>query len=420
MNKVQECSYLVSLTLLLQTLHISTAFSPHTIPSHYYNGKHIPQHFPKNGQETRVKPPVSSSTCLTPNTCTTITTTSALHADNDDYNDNIDVNSWTSSSDVSPINEQDDWEETIASRQDGSMWSSFESSDEAETSNSKDDKDDAKEEDLDDGEEWLDAIAAISQQEIEFINVEAERADKARQMQEWGFSSESISNTLGIAVDESLEVDPENEVFEAFKEETAKTGFGMYLDDEEDLELVESHTKVERDEDTGDPTRTQMVYVDEHTCIGCTNCAMVAQSTFFMESGLGRARVFNQWGDDDETIQIAIETCPVDCIHYVPYEELVRLEVERRDQNINFKARLVNQQEYGGTSVSGGFTAPQKISGNMGSRCNNCPSRGCKNCPMYGVGKNPYFEQKETERKEKAARKRMKKRMEDSDRSVDL
>jgi len=110
----------------------------------------------------------------------------------------------------------------------------------------------------------------------------------------------------------------------------------------------------------------------------------------------------------------------VDCIHYVPYEELVRLEVERRDQNINFKARLVNQQEYGGTSVSGGFTAPQKISGNMGSRCNNCPSRGCKNCPMYGVGKNPYFEQKETERKEKAARKRMKKRMEDSDRSVDL
>ena len=158
----------------------------------------------------------------------------------------------------------------------------------------------------------------------------------------------------------------------------------------------------------------------EHACIGCTNCAMVAQSTFFMESGLGRARVFNQWGDDDETIQIAIETCPVDCIHYVPYEELVRLEIERRDQNINFKARLVNQQEYGGNSIVGGFTAPQKISGNMGSRCNNCPSRGCKNCPMYGVGKNPYFEQKEKERKEKAARRRMKKRMEDSDRTAEL
>jgi ferredoxin len=30
---------------------------------------------------------------------------------------------------------------------------------------------------------------------------------------------------------------------------------------------------------------------------------MIAQSTFFMEQEHGRARVFNQWGDDDETIK---------------------------------------------------------------------------------------------------------------------
>ena len=70
--------------------------------------------------------------------------------------------------------------------------------------------------------------------------------------------------------------------------------------------------------------------------------------------------------------------------------------------------------------ASSGFTAPQRISGNMGSRCNNCPSRGCKNCPMYGVGKNPAFEQKEKERLEKAALKKLKKSIEDSDRSADL
>ena len=63
-----------------------------------------------------------------------------------------------------------------------------------------------------------------------------------------------------------------------------------------------------------------------------------------MEEELGRARVFEQWGDDDETIQIAIETCPVDCIHYIPYDELVRLEVERRDQNINFKGESENDK----------------------------------------------------------------------------
>jgi len=429
MNKMQEYSYLMSLMLLwpLQSLQTTNAFSVHTttsIPSlNHYNGATCTTNNPNSIHSNIHK----HNHDHTRQSTRIITTTSALHADNNDYNDNIDANTWTSSN-IPPINEQDDWEETVSSRQDGSMWSSFESNDDdddddSSTTNNNNNKDAAaadEDEELDDGEQWLDAIAAISQQEIEFINEEADRADKVRQMQEWGFSSESISSTLGVAVDDTLEVDPENVVYEQFKEETAKTGFGMYLDDEEDLELVESHTKVQKDEETGDPVRTQMVYVDEHTCIGCTNCAMVAQSTFFMESGLGRARVFNQWGDDDETIQIAIETCPVDCIHYVPYDELVRLEVERRDQNINFKARLVNQQEYGGNSIVAGFTAPQQISGNMGSRCNNCPSRGCKDCPMYGVGKNPYFEKKEQERKEKAARRRMKKRMEDSDRSAEL
>jgi ferredoxin len=186
--------------------------------------------------------------------------------------------------------------------------------------------------------------------------------------------------------------------------------------DKVDLETVESHTTVEIDEETGEPVRTRMVYVDEHTCIGCTNCAMIAQSTFFMHSEYGRARVFQQWGDDDETIQIAIETCPVDCIHYVPYEELKDLEIDRRNQLINFKSRLVSQAENGNTlshKVGGiAFTAPQQISGNMRSRCNNCPSRGCKNCPMYGVGKNPEYEKKEAARKERHAKRKIQKQRE--------
>ena len=153
------------------------------------------------------------------------------------------------------------------------------------------------------------------------------------------------------------------------------------------------------------------------------SCAMIAQSTFFMDQEHGRARVFSQWGDDDETIEIAIQTCPVDCIHYVPYDELVRLEIDRRGQNINFKARLVSQAEYGGfESVSGAvaFTAPQKISGNMGSRCNNCPSNGCKNCPMYGVGKNPEFERKEQQRKANAAKRRLQQEREKDNKSAEL
>ena len=53
------------------------------------------------------------------------------------------------------------------------------------------------------------------------------------------------------------------------------------------------------------------MYVDEHACIGCTHCAGAAPSTFFMEEGHGRARVYQQQGDASGVIQDAIEMCPV-------------------------------------------------------------------------------------------------------------
>ena len=332
----------------------------------------------------------------------------------DDWNDyaDKDSNKWVESSMEDPSK---DWRDELSKRKDGEFWNTFEPTD--ESTDELQVNATAALEDVDQTEAWLDTATALFSEEVEYNRREAERADTARQMEEWGFDSETISNTLGVAVSDELEKD-EVQGMQTYRE-TA-------YDEDLDWSEVESHTKVEKDEETGEPIRQQMVYVDEHTCIGCTNCAMIAQSTFFMHDEHGRARVFNQWGDDDETIQIAIETCPVDCIHYVPYDELVRLEVERRDQNINFKARLVSQGEYGGASLShrvGGpnaFTAPQQISGNAGSRCNNCPSRGCKNCPMFGVGKNPEYERKEKERKAKIERRRLEKTREESNKSAEL
>ncbi len=80
--------------------------------------------------------------------------------------------------------------------------------------------------------------------------------------------------------------------------------------------------------------RQKAVYVDEITCIGCKHCAHVARNTFYIEPDRGRSRVFNQDGDSEDAIQEAIETCPVDCIHWVNYTELEQLEEERRDQVI--------------------------------------------------------------------------------------
>ena len=215
----------------------------------------------------------------------------------DPYDDdvNFNPNRWISSDSESSLGDAS-WEETLQRRADGSFWSSFSSPD----ATSEMISDDAKSTtDTDGGEEaWLNALASIAADEVAFMSKEADRADKVRQMQEMGFGAESISSTLGVATDAELETDDTNVVFEAFKAETAKSGFGLMVSDDVDLQVVESHTRVEWDDETDEPVRAQHVYVDEVTCIGCTNCAMIAQSTFFMEGEHGRARVFQQWGGE--------------------------------------------------------------------------------------------------------------------------
>ena len=70
------------------------------------------------------------------------------------------------------------------------------------------------------------------------------------------------------------------------------------------------------------------VRVDESACIGCRYCANVATNTFVLEPFLGRSRAMRQDGDTKNRIQEAIDTCPVDCIHWVPFEDLNSLQAE--------------------------------------------------------------------------------------------
>ncbi|MEH2127534.1 ferredoxin [Nostoc sp.] len=89
--------------------------------------------------------------------------------------------------------------------------------------------------------------------------------------------------------------------------------------------------------------RQNGVYVDEITCIGCKHCAHVARNTFYIEPDYGRSRVVRQDGDAEEIIQEAIDTCPVDCIHWVDYTELRKLEDERKYQVIPIVGYPVEQ-----------------------------------------------------------------------------
>ena len=68
------------------------------------------------------------------------------------------------------------------------------------------------------------------------------------------------------------------------------------------------------------------IWVDEAACIGCQYCVHVATNTFIVDENYGRARVIRQNGDDLKVVQEAMDTCPVDCMHWVEFEDLEKLD----------------------------------------------------------------------------------------------
>ena len=71
----------------------------------------------------------------------------------------------------------------------------------------------------------------------------------------------------------------------------------------------------------------EFVFIDEQSCIGCTQCALAAPGSFHMTEYDGRARTFQQRNGPD--VAAAVKACPVDCMHYVSYRELKELEDAR-------------------------------------------------------------------------------------------
>ena len=76
----------------------------------------------------------------------------------------------------------------------------------------------------------------------------------------------------------------------------------------------------------GGQLHEKAIWVDEAECIGCQYCVHVATNTFIVDEDLGRSRVIRQNGDNLDIVQEAIDTCPVDCIHWVDFEDLDKLD----------------------------------------------------------------------------------------------
>uniref|UniRef100_A0A7S3QKU5 J domain-containing protein n=1 Tax=Dunaliella tertiolecta TaxID=3047 RepID=A0A7S3QKU5_DUNTE len=84
-----------------------------------------------------------------------------------------------------------------------------------------------------------------------------------------------------------------------------------------------------------DPYENRAVFVDEFTCIGCKQCIWQAPATFRIEPEHGRSRVYAQWIEPEDANQAAIDSCPVDCIHWVDKDKLPALEyvMQKRMRN---------------------------------------------------------------------------------------
>lgn len=56
-------------------------------------------------------------------------------------------------------------------------------------------------------------------------------------------------------------------------------------------------------------------YVDKDECIGCESCVQICPDVFHMDDD-SKAEADPEADDSKECIQDAMDTCPVECIHW--------------------------------------------------------------------------------------------------------
>lgn len=60
---------------------------------------------------------------------------------------------------------------------------------------------------------------------------------------------------------------------------------------------------------------TRIPKVDKDKCIGCNLCPALASGTFRLDEN-SKAEVFNTTDDSEETVQMAIDSCPTQAISW--------------------------------------------------------------------------------------------------------
>lgn len=167
-----------------------------------------------------------------------------------------------------------------------------------------------------------------------------------------------------------------------------------------------SHEKVALTGDGKTPLWLQdgdYVYIDEESCIGCTQCTLAAPASFQMLEN-GRARTFLQRGRIPD-VQAAVKTCPVNCMHYVDFARLTHLEKARdspdgddgRTDHRHFGRDRKNDKWRAHTPLyvsrmeSSDANHKDSLYHHVVRQCyksNQCPQKGCYDCPLHRYVKN--------------------------------
>ena len=157
-----------------------------------------------------------------------------------------------------------------------------------------------------------------------------------------------------------MDIDPST-AFDCYEEAIDTSSFEHFvksdikldsLEDAKDENIAAFYEYIESDDITGfEPVlggelREKAIWVDESACIGCQYCVHVATNTFIVDEDLGRARVIRQNGDDLKVVQEAIDTCPVDCMHWVDFEDLDRLEASLNRDMFQSLGKLPRVNKY--------------------------------------------------------------------------
>jgi ferredoxin len=152
-----------------------------------------------------------------------------------------------------------------------------------------------------------------------------------------------------------------------------------------------SHESVTLASDGKTPSRLRdgdFVFIDEESCIGCTQCANVASFSFHMLDN-GRARTFEQ--SNLSEVDTAISVCPVSCMHKVAFHELEEMETARDVLGSNHKNIPLNVAR-----IDSDANRKSSWYHTLKHKCftsKSCPQRGCFDCPHFDApGANPYFQ----------------------------